>query len=79
MDYDLAIYLRNEGKITTLNKPFEHSDAAEINAFFTASIVQLVRFDPYGMHASIRIFKLRLVHKIKNKTTALYKKSRLVV
>jgi len=78
-EYKLALELRTAGKITTPGKPFERSDATEIDGLMAAGVIQPVKYEPNDAHRGIRLFKSRMVREIKNKTSAPYEKSRLVV
>jgi hypothetical protein len=75
---ELAIKLRNDGVITTPGAPFEASDDKEISDLVGQGVF---KFEQYNsrLHGGIRIFKSRLVRKIKGKTSKPYKKSRLVI
>lgn len=78
-DMILAVQLRKDGIITTPGKPFELSDDAEINGLIDRGVFRFARYNK-KLHGDIRIFKSRIVHEIKNKTTPQpYEKSRLVV
>jgi hypothetical protein len=67
-DWELAIKLRQEGKITSPGLPFEESDAKEIDNLLARGVFELVQYDP-EKHHGIHIFKSRIVHEIKGKTT----------
>jgi hypothetical protein len=78
-DQELSLELRKQDKITTPNTPFEASDKQEIDNFIGKNVFNFERYDPVK-HDDIRIFKSRLVRKIKGKATnAPYEKSRLVI
>ena len=62
-DRKLAIKLRNDGVITTPGKPFEASDAKEINDLVIAGVFNFELFNP-AVHQG-RIFKSRMVRAIK--------------
>lgn len=77
-DLDLAIILRQEGKIVANGEPFEQSRMAEIDGLIangTFKIVNRNDLDPKPEW----IFGSRLVNKIKGKNAIPYEKSRLVV
>jgi hypothetical protein len=75
----LSWKLRTTGKITTLGKPFELSTKAEIEALIARGVFRFEEYDPY-LHGGIRIFKSRIVNKVKGKTTTKpYEKLRLVI
>ncbi|KAI1000667.1 hypothetical protein K3495_g7531 [Podosphaera aphanis] len=76
-DRILAIKLRNDGVITTPGKPFEASDAKEINDLVIAGVFNFELFDP-ALHQG-RIFKSRMVRTIKGQGGKPYEKSRLVI
>jgi hypothetical protein len=75
----LAQKLRRKGKITTPDKPFELSNQAEIDGLIGRGVFRFKQFDP-AKHNGIRIFKSRIVNKIKGKATDKpYEKSRFMV
>ena len=75
---ELAIRLRVDGKINTAGAPFELSDIAEIDGLLARGV--LVPTPINKIPNGCRIFGLRMVREIKDKTTAHpYEKSRLVV
>lgn len=77
-DRDLAIRLRAEGKINTAGASFELSDIAEIDGLLVRGV--LVPTPSNQIPSGCRIFGLRMVREIKDKTTAHpCEKSRLVV
>ncbi|KAI1006668.1 hypothetical protein K3495_g1550 [Podosphaera aphanis] len=77
-DRDLAICLHAEGKINTAGAPFKLSDIAKIDSLLVRGV--LVPTPSNQIPSSCRIFRLRMVREIKDKTTAHpYEKSRLVV
>lgn len=77
-DFELAIKLRKEGKITSAGKPFEVSDEEELQSLLSAGIIVPIQYDAQ-QHGNIRIFQSRIVREVKNKTTKPYEKSRLVI
>ncbi|KAF1934571.1 hypothetical protein EJ02DRAFT_490997 [Clathrospora elynae] len=77
-DYSLAVKLRNDGVINTPGAPFEASDQKEIVDLVGRGVFSFELFD-LAIHNRHRIFKLRMVRKVKGKTMVPYKKSRLVV
>lgn len=76
-DYELALSLRREGKITTPGRAFEGSDAAEIDALFGSGVLVAVHRDEVTEKA--QIFGSRMVREVKGRTSLPYEKSRLVV
>jgi len=76
-DYNLAVSLRKEGKITTQGALFEESDKAEITALINNDVFRFERYDPSRHNA--QIFKSRLVREVKGKESMPYEKSRLVI
>lgn len=66
-DYELALRLRREGKITTPGQPFEASDAAEIDSLLGRVLIP----EQYNKarHGHLRIFNMRLVREVKGKQT----------
>jgi len=77
--FELATRLRAEGKITTPGAPFEASDASEIDALITSSVIVPVQWDARS-HGTARVFKSRMVREIKGASSDTpYEKSRLVV
>lgn len=77
-DMQLAIELRKKGTITTPGQPFELSTKQEIESLIDRGVFEFVPFDE-NQHQDIRIFKSRIVNKVKGKTTQPYEKSRLVI
>jgi hypothetical protein len=78
-DYNLAIRLRQEGKIPTAGEPFSLSDQKEVDALIGRGIFVFQKYNP-EKHGNIRIFKSRMVREIKGKETdSPYEKSRLVI
>lgn len=77
-DLELALQLRAEGKILTPGAVFEESDRTEIDALIAQGVVKFVQRKDFN-NQDIQIFKSRIVHEIKGKTTNKpYEKSRLV-
>lgn len=76
--YDLAVKLRQDNVITTPGRPFEESDALEIDALASEDVFQFIRYDA-RRHSGLRIFKTRMVREVKNRSTKPIEKSRLVV
>ena len=71
--------LRKEGRIITLGAPFQVSDKQEIDGLIAREVFKFEKYDPTKFD-KVRIFKLRIVNKIKGKATdALFKKLRLVI
>ena len=78
-DWELALQLRRQGKINSPGKPFEESDAAELNALLGSGVLKPVLYN-HDEHSGTRIFKSRMVREIKGRATPRpYEKSRLVV
>jgi hypothetical protein len=78
-DAQLAEKFRREGKITTSGKPFKFLNQTEINALIAREVFRFEQFDlvKYG---NTRIFKSRIINKVKGKTIDKpYEKSRLVI
>ena len=75
-DYNLAIKLRKEGRITTPGNPFESSDGKEIQELLDREVFEFVDERDYPGH---HIFGSRLVREIKGKNSNPYEKSRLVL
>ncbi|KAI0398644.1 hypothetical protein F4802DRAFT_611456 [Xylaria palmicola] len=75
---ELAIKLRTDGIITTPGKPFEESDATEINELVARGVFEFIAYNP-AVHDKKHVFKSRLVREVKGKNTKPYEKSRLVV
>ncbi len=77
-DYDLSFKLRKDSIITTSRKLFKLLDQKEINALVARGVFAFKQYDERKYNS--RIFKLRIVRKIKGKQTSTpYKKSRLVI
>jgi hypothetical protein len=75
---ELAKDLRRKGVITTPREPFQESQQQEINSLIIRGVFEFVRYNA-NIHKG-RIFNLRLVNKVKGKSTKTpYKKSRLVI
>ena len=78
-DYELALKLRREGRITTAGAPFEASGKQELDGLIGREVLQFVKYDP-AKHGDVRIFKSRMVHEVKGKGTENpYEKTRLVI
>ncbi|KAF4471164.1 Ribonuclease H [Fusarium albosuccineum] len=77
-EYELALQLRKEGRIVTPGRPFEISDAAEIDALFDTGVLVAVHIDEVDKD-NAQFFGSRIVREVKGKTTVPYEKSRLVV
>jgi hypothetical protein len=78
-DFELALKLRREGKITTPGSPFKLSDDAEIDGLLAIGVFDFEMFDP-EKHGDMRIFNARMVREVKGKgTNSPYEKSRLVI
>ena len=78
-DYELCLELRRKGTITTPGRPFQASDVSEINGLTGQGVFRFEEYDE-AKHGKLRIFKSRIIHEIKGKTTKKpYEKSRLVI
>jgi len=64
-DYDLFLKLRKDSIIITLRKLFKLLNKKEIDALVTKSVFVFKKYDEYKY--SSRIFKLRIVRKVKGK------------
>jgi hypothetical protein len=73
-DYALAIKLRKNNVINTPGAPFEESDNIEIIDLIARDIVAFERFNPTKYTG--RLFKSRMIHKVKGKNNTFYEKSR---
>jgi hypothetical protein len=63
----------------TLGAPFQASNKQEIDGFIIRKVFKFKKYDPTKFNR-VRIFKLRIVNKIKGKATnALFKKLRLII
>ena len=63
----------------TLGAPFQASNKQEINSFIIKKVFKFKKYNPIKFNR-VRIFKLRIVNKIKGKATnALFKKLRLII
>ena len=70
--------LRKKGIIIVLSKPFAQTNKHEVNSFITTSIIIPIAYNEHK-YSNIRVFKARIIYKIKDKLSSLYEKSRLVV
>ena len=78
-DFELAKQLQKEGRITTLGAPFQASNKQEIDSLIARGVFKFKKYDPTKFDG-VRIFKLRMVNKIKGKATnVLFKKLRLII
>ena len=78
-NFKLAKQLRKEGCITTPGAPFQASNKQEIDSLITKGVFKFEKYNPTKFNG-VRIFKSRMVNKIKGKATnAPFKKSRLVI
>ncbi len=77
-DYDLFLKLRKDDIITTPRKLFKLLNKKEIDALVARGVFAFKQYDEHKY--SSRIFKSRIVRKVKGKQTSTpYKKSRLVI
>jgi hypothetical protein len=78
-DLELALELRKQNKITTPGLLFEESNKQEVDSLIGRGVFKFKLFER-EIHGNTRIFKSRIVNKIKGKATdILYEKSRLVI
>ena len=71
--------LRKEDYIITLGAPFQAFNKQEIDGFIIKGVFKFKKYNPIKFNR-VRIFKLKMVNKIKGKATnALFKKLRLVI
>ncbi len=78
-DYEFALKLQYEGVITNPGDLFKQSDQIEIEFLLANGMLLPLQYNS-NKHIRVHLFKSRLVHKIKGKTTnKSYKKFRLVV
>jgi hypothetical protein len=78
-DAQFAEKLRREGKIITSGKPFELFNQTEIDGFIGRGVFRFEQYNPIK-HDGIRIFKSRIINKIKGKgINKPYEKSRLMI
>ena len=76
---ELALKLRKQGKITTPSLLFKESNRQEVDSLIGRGVFNFKQFNR-GIYSNTRIFKSRIINKIKGKATnTLYKKSRLVI
>lgn len=66
-DYETAVKLRAERKITTPGEPFQQSDQAEMNTLIAKGVIKVAEYDS-SIHAG-RIFKSRMVRTVKARET----------
>ena len=75
----LILKLRKEGKITTPRALFKALIKQEVDSLTRWGVFNFTSWDPVK-HASVRIFNLRIIYKVKGKAMdTLYEKSRLVI
>ena len=78
-NFKLAKQLQKEGCIITLGAPFQVSNKQEINGLIIRGVFKFKKYNPIKFNG-VRIFKSRIVNKIKGKAiNALFKKLRLVI
>lgn len=78
-DYEMAVQLRREGKITTPGKPFEASDKAEIDALLAREVFRFIKYDK-RIHGDLRLFTSRMIRELKGLAkNEPYEKSRFVI
>jgi hypothetical protein len=78
-DFKLTKQLQKEGCIITLGAPFQASNKQKINSLIIKKVFKFKKYNPIKFNR-VRIFKSKIVNKIKGKATnALFKKSRLVI
>jgi hypothetical protein len=77
-DLELAKDLRQKGVITTPRELFQELQQQEINSLIIRGVFEFVQYDANIYKG--QIFNLRLVNKVKGKSTkTLYEKLRLVI
>ena len=78
-DLQLTIKLCNKRIITSLDAPFEGSDATEINDLVNRNVFSFEKYNE-AKHENIYFFSSRIIREIKDKiTNKLYEKSYLVI
>ena len=78
-DFKLIKQLQKEGYIITPKAPFQAFNKQEINSLITKRVFKFKKYNPIKFNR-VRIFKLKIVNKIKGKAiNALFKKLRLVI
>ena len=78
-DFKLTKQFQKEGYIITLGAPFQVSNKQEINSLIIKRVFKFKKYNPTKFNR-VRIFKLKIVNKIKGKVTnTLFKKLRLVI
>lgn len=78
-NFKLIKQLRKEGRIITLGAPFQALDKQEIKGLIARGVFKFEKYNAIK-HNRVRIFKSRMVNKVKGKATdTLFKKSRLVI
>jgi hypothetical protein len=78
-DLELALELRKQDKIIIPGLLFKESNRQEVDSLIGRGVFKFKLFKR-EIHGNTRIFKSRIVNKIKGKATdILYEKSRLVI
>jgi hypothetical protein len=78
-DLELIKQLQKKGYIITLRAPFQASNKQEIDGLITREVFKFKKYDPIKFNG-VRIFKSKMVNKIKGKATnTLFKKLRLII
>ena len=78
-NFKLTKQLLKEGYITTLGAPFQVFNKQEINSLIIKEVFKFKKYN-FIKFNRVRIFKLKIVNKIKDKATdALFKKLRLII
>jgi hypothetical protein len=78
-DKKLSLKLYKEGLITTFNILFKASQKQKIDGLISRGVFKFKLYNPVK-YRNQHIFNLRIINKVKDKTTnALYKKFRLVI
>ena len=78
-DFELVKQLQKESRIITPGAPFQASNKQEIDSLITRGVFKFKKYNPIKFNR-VRIFKLRIVNKIKGKATnALFKKLKLII
>src|SRR6266700_6632510 len=78
-NFKLTKQLQKEGHITTPGAPFQASNKQEIDGLITRGVFKFKKYDPTKFN-KVRIFKSRMVNKIKGKATNTpFEKLRLII
>ena len=78
-NFKLAKQLLKKSCIITLKPPFQVSNKQEIDSLIIKGVFKFKKYNPIKFN-KVRIFKLRIVNKIKGKVTnTLFKKLRHII